>query len=574
MSRDISYEEVVAGLAKFGSQRKAAAGLDISLGKLQRTLRRGGRPKPEAEAGAEQPVISGRVHSTGHEHLDLPRPGQTRRFIITSAQNNTKIHDDVWATLQSVARHYDAEILVSRFTYYKGFYRQAGRVKGERRAGDFEGLWFDRRIKGYLCDHRLSLTSDLVFCGDLNIIPTDSDPFSGLDSLTGQASTIIPHAKFGLRSVATMRGEPAKMLFSTGTVTQRNYVPRKTGQKADFHHGYGGLLVEVDHDGTWFVRQLNADTGGVIYDLDKRFDPDGTIETGVRAEALTVGDLHPAHRDAAEYMLARQIVDDLRPFRVFLHDSLDFRTRNHHDRRDPFRRFESHVKGFRLVEDEVFDAMAAIAGFVRKMHGNFLDDNEVIVVGSNHDNALMRWLREADHREDVPNATYYLRASLAVFNYIEKHRSLEGFSIMRWALNDILMSGTRRAHLFKINLDERENQIVFLDEQDSFVICEGQGGGIECGMHGHLGPNGSRGSPKQFAKMGRKANTAHTHSAGIVDGVYTAGVTARLEQGYNSGPSSWSHSHIVTYPNAKRAIITTAYRRRAYKGGQHPQAKA
>jgi hypothetical protein len=26
--------------------------------------------------------------------------------------------------------------------------------------------------------------------------------------------------------------------------------------------------------------------------------------------------------------------------------------------------------------------------------------------------------------------------------------------------------------------------------------------------------------------------------------------------GYNKGPSSWSHSHVITYPNGKRSIIT------------------
>ena len=59
-----------------------------------------------------------------------------------------------------------------------------------------------------------------------------------------------------------------------------------------------------------------------------------------------------------------------------------------------------------------------------------------------------------------------------------------------------------------------------------------------------------------FARMGRKSNTGHSHSAGIYDGAYRAGVTGSLDQGYNVGPSSWSHSHIVTYPNGKRTIVT------------------
>ena len=78
---------------------------------------------------------------------------------------------------------------------------------------------------------------------------------------------------------------------------------------------------------------------------------------------------------------------------------------------------------------------------------------------------------------------------------------------------------------------------------------------IEAGVHGHLGPNGARGSPTNLRTIG-KANTAHTHSAGIIDGIYTAGVYGSLDMGYNKGPSSWSHSLIVTYLNGKRAILT------------------
>jgi hypothetical protein len=93
----------------------------------------------------------------------------------------------------------------------------------------------------------------------------------------------------------------------------------------------------------------------------------------------------------------------------------------------------------------------------------------------------------------------------------------------------------------------------FLVADESYMICNKK---IECGMHGHLGPNGRFGSPENLCKMGRKSNTAHTHSAGIYNGTYVAGTSTSLRWTYNRGPSSWNHSHIVTYPNGKRAIIT------------------
>ena len=77
-------------------------------------------------------------------------------------------------------------------------------------------------------------------------------------------------------------------------------------------------------------------------------------------------------------------------------------------------------------------------------------------------------------------------------------------------------------------------------------------------MHGHLGPNGAFGSPSNLSKIGKKANTAHTHSAGIFHGLYVAGTSTKLTQDwdYTMGPSSWSWSHIVLYPNGQRTIVT------------------
>ena len=91
----------------------------------------------------------------------------------------------------------------------------------------------------------------------------------------------------------------------------------------------------------------------------------------------------------------------------------------------------------------------------------------------------------------------------------------------------------------------------FIGEDESVLI-----NGIEYGMHGHLGPNGAKGSPKNFRQIGRRVNHGHTHTAGIIDGVWTSGVLGKLDMGYNRGPSSWSQTNILTYPNAKRTLIT------------------
>jgi hypothetical protein len=103
---------------------------------------------------------------------------------------------------------------------------------------------------------------------------------------------------------------------------------------------------------------------------------------------------------------------------------------------------------------------------------------------------------------------------------------------------------------------EEEANVLFLDTDTSFVICPDEGGGIECALHFDQGANGSRGSLRQFSKMGRRSNGGHSHSAGIDGGAMQAGTKSKLMLGYNHGLSSWSHTDIITHESSKRQLVT------------------
>jgi hypothetical protein len=98
-----------------------------------------------------------------------------------------------------------------------------------------------------------------------------------------------------------------------------------------------------------------------------------------------------------------------------------------------------------------------------------------------------------------------------------------------------------------------KSKFKFLKADESFLTA---GRKIENGMHGHYGPSGKFGSPAELSKMARKANTAHTHSAGIYNGLYIAGTLSKLRWNYTKGPNSWSNSEVITYSNGKRTIVT------------------
>jgi len=484
---------------------------------------------------APLPIAGGDVFAMQAKKMPLPKKGEVKRYILTCAQNNTYHHEQAWANLIALAEHYDAQVLISRFAYNKGAYGQQKSVKpGSAITGRREELWYDPELTEHFSDQRIQLAPGLVWCGESNISPTAIRPLSGMESYTGRDSAIFPHVKVAMTSVASGKHEGVKLLYTTGTVTQRNYIQRKAGLKAEFHHTYGGLLVEVNHRGNWFVRQLNASgSDGSIYDLDV-LAKDGEITEGNRVEAVTFGDIHAAQVDEVVAALGwgpGGMLDVLKPKQVHLHDLIDFRSRNHHDRGNPHLNFQKFVDGLDDVDQEMAQAAELVKEFMR-------DDTDVFVIQSNHDNALLRWLREADYRQDPTNALFFLSCQKRVYESIAFKE--ENFHLLEWVM--------------------RQNgvpiPVFFLRTDQEHIICPDRGSGIECGMHGHEGPNGSRGSAISFSKMGRKCNIGHSHSAGIVDGVYVAGTSSKLDCGYNTGPSSWTHSHIVTYPNGKRSIIT------------------
>lgn len=478
-----------------------------------------------AQAVAEQ--FPGRVHGRAVVRIDR----QPACYILTSAQNNTPVHTRLWDNLLAYAEHKRADIFVARFAYNTNAFAAREAKPG---ASPNERYAFAPEIQPFVRDDRVALTPSLHWCGEVNILPTADRPLTGFENYTGRASGIYPHAKQVMESIATPPGTSGvKLNYTTGTVTLRNYIQRKAGLKAEPFHAYGALIVEVDSGGRWFVRQLRATEDGSFQDLDVVVH-DGLVHAGQPVHAIQWGDTHVAQLDPVVRKTnwgQGGILDTLRPRYQFQHDVLDFEAQNHHDVKNPHAVFAKHVRGRTSVERELEELAAFLSA---EQHRDWCQS---VVVGSNHDAALLRWLREADFRNDPANAQTYLKLQYVV--YCAMAAQAEDFHLLRSVMRGM---GVPEA-------------VRFLQDDDSFVICR-VAGGVECGLHGHAGVNGSRGSPRQFAKLGRRVNTGHTHSASIIGDCFTAGTSSILRPSYARGPSSWTHSHIVTYDNGCRTIIT------------------
>lgn len=463
-----------------------------------------------------------------------PRSQSTvRRYLLTAAQDDTDVHKPFWANLLAYAEHLCAEVMVGPFTYNKSVFSDH-----ETRHGCFRA-----EVQPYLRYDQADL-GPIVFCAEMNTLPTAVQPLSSLEAYTGQKWGVFPHAKVSLVSVPTSVDRPAKQIMTTGCVTLPNYIEKKAGLKAHFHHVIGATLVEIDDEGRVFCRQLNAESDGTFQDLDI-IVRDGRITGGHVVEAIGWGDLHFEKMDPLVAQGAWGVdvetlavdtsdtmIDTLRPRYQFFHDALDFTARNHHNIKDPYHRLKMIQRGTDRVEDDI----AGLARFSRATQRDFC---QTVFVFSNHDDAYPRWLKSTDPREDPINLRFWCLSTVAQVDAMQ--RDDRSFNVFWWALQQADPDGMAG--------------LQFVDDDQSFIICQAAGG-IECGLHGHLGINGARGNAVQFTKTAMKINKGHDHSPSIHAGVYTAGISGRLDQGYNKGLSGWSQTHIVTYPSGKRTLVT------------------
>ncbi len=458
-------------------------------------------------------------------------------YVLTSAQNNTEVHKNFLASiLKYCSFRNNAELIISRYIYNKNGFQNGVTDTG----GD--DIYFNSALTPFFIlaedgnDKGVELGDNMTFCNEINILPTAINPLSGFQQYTGLKDGIFPASKISHESIATLSNMDAKLLYTTGTVTLKNYIQKKGGQIAESEHNYGALVVEVEN-GIAHVRQIETDETGCFYDLDLYATPEKVIVQADRNErfvtAINWGDLHAEKSDTEALAVCMDMLDTLEPDYQFFHDSFDMTSRNHHNRKSGHFLMQQMINGG-TVEKDLIQAANVMQMFSRSFSEN-------VVVESNHDLALESWLdcNIYKFQTDPQNALAYLSLQTAKYNAIANRES--NFNLLEHALTEYTEHGPNEWNNWR-----------FMQVDESFVL-----NGIEFGMHGHIGANGSRGNPKQFRKLAMPTNTGHTHSSSIQGGkVYTAGVTGSLDMGYNKGPSSWSHAHILTYANGFRTIIT------------------
>lgn len=459
----------------------------------------------------------------------------TQRYLFTSAQNATPVMANGWAALLQYKEFWDAHLDVIPFRYKNPTSKWTGSQENKE-------YWVEA-VRPYLNNNRWAVNANLTVLGDIKIVPTAKDPLQGHEGFTGAESSIIGHPNLAFKTVPVPGHMMAKLMTTTGAITLNNYSDSRAGKQGEFQHVFGAVVVEVE-GGKFWMRHLNMNSSGEFMDVaegvTRLYTKDGVFE-GPQVEALVTGDAHvrlmdPAV-DKAVFGLKNSIMACLKPKRCIWHDVYDGFTSSPWDKKQPFEFLAKMKKGLDVVEDELNET------------ANFVLDRtpegcEAVIVESNHNEFLRRWLEDNTWQSVGLNGGVYLELAKHVWDgtHLKEDNVAHVPNPFSYWMQKVATTVGFKGKVRCLSTDE------------SYSVK-----GIELGMHGHRGPNGARGSLFNLVKIGVKFVIGHVHGPGIKFGGYAVGLMARLRHGYNKGPSNWLQTMCLVHGDpcgGKRQLIT------------------
>jgi len=485
------------------------------FGKSERTVRKWCSDKLKFKSPISDETNSDQYKKAKERVLDSNK----KYYLVTWAQNNTNIHKKFFNNLLSYADFINADLHVI-----------PGRYKNPTSIGvDTSKEWWASELNMYLDATRNDVANNITIFGDIKIQPTATNPMSDLQGLCYMTSCIFGSPKVQLQPIPVLPGNKPRIMLTTGACTLPNYTDSKAGKKGEFHHTYGAVIVEVKDSETVFFRQITANNNGEFNDLYFNVS-NGTVSRNQNIEAIVYGDIHAGEHDEVLMKTTKELIlNKLTPKHIVLHDIFSGQSINPHENKDPFIQFGKQINGKDSLGAELITMLDILEEF------NKMTESNIVIVRSNHDDFLDRWLKNEDWKKQpsFKNSRLYMRLSdILLGQYEETPNNINGVI----------------PHI----INEAYPRMITLGLKDSYIVK-----GFELAIHGHIGVNGAKGGAESFRKLNTKMISAHTHSTFRKDGLLVCGTSTHLRLNYNNGPSSWTQGHVIIdkYGKAQNIIF-------------------
>lgn len=437
------------------------------------------------------------------------------KYIISTIQCGATVNRNLLRNMLVFADEHEVDKIY--------LYVMQGKYKDEDHIP--EVLFGDDRIEFLnLGKNGMTLNTNLKL-HDTQILPQQINPLTGFPSkLHREFSYILPSPKIRYLSIPNTSNAP-RFLATTGCLTNPNYRDNAQGRKAELEHEYGFSYVKIRNRRLFDYYPVMAQKNGNFNHYKERYH-NGTVTEEV-PEALVLGDWHVGDTCPKVREETIRTIENLEPKRVVYHDLFNGRSINHHEARNHLSKARLWQERMNALEEEVRDCLEELTFFA-----NEFPDTQFLVVESNHDLFLAKYIGEENFLEDGQNSVFACKLFV---------------SVMEGKDQPILQTA------MELVGDVPEN-VRLLKEDEEYRVR-----GVGLDYHGHRGMNGSRGSGSSFSRFNLRLITGHEHTPKIYPNGMVVGTSTKLKLDYTKGGSSWLNAHGILYSSGKYTLLSLIF---------------
>lgn len=445
------------------------------------------------EKGVSRDDINIKKHSTAIN----------KRYVLSAIIPGQKVNESFMQSIFTYCEKKNAELLLLV-------------MRGVKKDDSFSKEVYEKYSKYFVTEIVLNENLKVM---DFLLLPQQIVSLTGLDRIARSDSVIVAHTKQEMISIPNRINKYPHLMYSTGCVTFSNYSDDRIGKIATQDHVQGGCIIEIVDKKKFHVKnfQCDKDNGFAVDGEYFKLNKINKINTDI-----VLGDLHIGAECPIAIENSKKMIKEYNCKKVYLNDLFDARSVNHHEDNDIYAQYTRPIQQ-QSLQQELDYLGNFLINFSEGLH-----KVEFIVVASNHDYFVSRWLTEGRFVFDSPN-----NAKLGAELFVHL---LDGENPIEYYLRS-------RGYLRNINI-----HFATLNEE-----LTSYGYSI---LHGHKGVNSPRGSVRSFDKCYDKNVTAHSHSPKRFRNSCVCGTNSLLDPPYIAGTgSSWVHSNVLINANSTDQIV-------------------
>ena len=307
-----------------------------------------------------------------------------KTYVITTAQKGGKVNHQLYNSMLNYCKENNAEMLILPTN---------GKTIDDTRLDKI--LTENHQV----IDSKYSLNKNIQI-SNFEIRPQQIQPTTGLARFAqGDKSFIFASPKQEIKVIPNSKQDLPKILMTTGAITQPYYkLNTRIGRIAKTDHRYGFIVVDVEDKNIYHYRNVVAKTNGTFIDLGKSYSKNKV--KNVRPDAMVLGDWHTGETDKKVRAETFNMIEKYNPKRVVLHDIFNNKSISHHSEGRLVEKYRDYTQSQLSLDLELKNVAKEIKYFV----DNTSDDTEIIIVKSNHDEGLERYLNETRFINEPQNA--------------------------------------------------------------------------------------------------------------------------------------------------------------------------